>query len=483
MDYIDEMYKKMLESNGRFPSSEVETYVDYNKPQVQRLDTEEIIGELPTPIEYPDGYKIQVPQSEIIRQNANYAIKERMQDSRDLSEGSRMVMEERNRYKNQLEDSLDRLYNQEDKTYSNPELDKLIMQNQKRFDGYKIPERDFLTEAILNLGPAIGGAFLGESEQLAAPVALKGARDQYELQRKEHLERAKIQRDDAEKRIKALIDARNSGVASFDRGQQRQLERDKAILAATSGLYKMSAEELKSLDQKLMDVNKEIAKERTDKSVDIAKMERSKWEEEQKNKRAEKAAKALKAGEVAGVGDPLPGFTWNKQTPFSQSDLSKLQTAAGDRETLNTIIARVADKVQNASATELSNPASAVRRSIESDLADAQLLYKGESFANLGVLTGPDVSYLDKVLDPPSFANAVMRGGIEEVLKRYAGAIDRVNERFNSKLKYKGFTPNQPLQGLKLPEKKDDKIKKWASDNGISYETAVKILKERGDIE
>ena len=189
-------------------------------------------------------------------------------------------------------------------------------------------ERDFLTEAILNLGPAIGGAFLGESGQLAAPVALRGARDQYELQRKEHLERAKIQRDDAEKRIKALIDARNSGVASFDRGQQRQLERDKAILAATSGLYKMSADELKSLDQKLMDVNKEIAKERTDKSVDIAKMERSKWEEEQKNKRAEKAAKALKAGEVAGVGDPLPGFTWNKQTPFSQSDLSKLQTAA-----------------------------------------------------------------------------------------------------------------------------------------------------------
>ena len=61
MDYIDEMYKKMLESNGRFPSSEVETYVDYNKPQVQRLDTEESIGELPTPIEYPDGYKIQVP--------------------------------------------------------------------------------------------------------------------------------------------------------------------------------------------------------------------------------------------------------------------------------------------------------------------------------------------------------------------------------------------------------------------------------------
>lgn len=479
MDYIDEMYRKMLASNGRMPANQ-EPYVP---PQIQRLDTEEIIGDLPTPIEYPDQYRIQVPQSEIIRQNANYAIKERMQDSRDLAQGSAMAMQDRNRYRSQVEDTLSKLHNMENTSYSNPELDKLIMDNQKKFDNYQLPERDFLTEAILNLGPAIGGSFLGESGQLAAPVALKGARNLYEGQRKEEIERAKLARDNAEKRIKALIYARKSGVDSFDKGQQRQLDRDKAILSATTDLYKMSNEDLKSLDQKLMDVNKEVAKERLDKSVDIAKMERSQFEEEQKNKRANTVGKALKAGEVAGVGDPLPGFTWNRQTQFSQSDLSKLQTAAADRETLNGILSRVADKVQNASKLQLSNPASAVRRSIESDLADAQLLYKGESFANLGVLTGPDVSYLDKVLDPPNFANAVMRGGIEEVLKRYGTAIDRINERFNSKLKYKGFVPNKPLEGMRLPPKQDEKIKEWAEENGISYDSAVQILKERGDIE
>jgi hypothetical protein len=381
-----------------------------------------------------------------------------MQDAQNLAASADKLYSERAGQKTQMQDALKRMMEISSKTYSDPESDAAIkLYKSKYSDAPEIPGRDLLTESILSLGPALGAMFMGESGALAAPVAMKGARDTYEMVRKSEIDRIKAMREDTEKRLKAAIEAKKSGQESFDKAQQRELDRDKAVLSGIKDISQMTADELKYVEQNIVNINKDVSAARANGATDVAKMERSKWESEQKTKRAPKFAKPLKAGEVAGVGDPLPGFTWNQKTPFSQGDLSKLQSAASDRETLKSLLSKVADKVQNATKLELSNPASGVRRSIESDLADAQLLYKGESFANLGVLTGPDVSYLDKVLDPPSFANAVMRGGSDEALKRYASAVDRINERFNSKLKFKGFTPNKPLEGINLPPKKEFK--------------------------
>ena len=470
MDYIEEMYRQMLASQGRMPASrpDMTVYSQQNVTPGWQKEAPTVIEAMPPePIEYPKNYKVQVPQSEIIRENVNEALKSQMQEKSALADNVKGAYSEREQYKSQMNDALERMRSMSEGSYKSPEVDSQIELYQKKMmePRESVAPRDTMAELILTLGPALGGLVGGESGALAAPGASKASRDIYEYQRKEEIDRVKNLKDSTEKKLKTLIDLKKSGQESFDKSAERGLGRIKAELEATKSLATMSNDDLKRAEDNLMKINSDITKEVGDKSVDIAKMERSKWESEQKTKRTPKFMKPLKAGEVAGVGDPLPGFTWNRKTSFTPGDLSKLQSAASDRETLNSLLTKVADKVQNASKIELSNPMSAVRRTIESDLADAQLLYKGESFANLGVLTGPDVSYLDKVLDPPSFANAMMRGGPEEALKRYSGAVDRINERFNSKLKFKGFTPKQPLEGMKLPPKKsglsrDEKIER-----------------------
>ena len=420
------------------------------------------------PIEYPTGYKVQVPQSEIIRENVNEALQRQIQERDALASNVKGAYSEREANKKSMMDALERMRSLSDETYQSPEIDAQIKTLSEKSSMPDLPERSALADIISLFGAPVLGAMTGEAGALAQVPAGRAARDIYEGAHKQEIERVKLLKENTEKKVKALIDMKKASQDSFDKSQARQLEKVKAELGATKELTSMSADDLKNQEEKLFRLNDAITEEIGDRATDIAKMDRSKWESEQKTKRAPRFQKPLKAGEVAGVGDPLPGFTWNRKTSFTPSDLSKLQSAAADRETFNNLMARVADKVQNATKLELSNPASGVRRSIESDLADAQLLYKGDSFAQLGVLTGPDVSYLDKVLDPPNFANAVMRGGVESVIERYKSATDRVNKNFESKLKYKGFTPNKPLQGMNLPPKKVPKEIKTV--NGVEWE-------------
>lgn len=502
MNYIDELYRQMIASQGRMPagdafdevlrtgkapsnfspiisndeltpmsSEQARSFYEKN-PQLQKNSPEKVSGSSIMPIEYPEGYKVQVPQSEIIRENRNEAILPLMQEAKSIGRNVEDLTRQTDADRNALRQAVQKMRDIDFEKYQNPEIDTLIKSQQEKMltQGADIPERDMTTELILNLGPALGGMFLGEAGALAAPAAFKQSREIYEGQRKEQIERVKLLKENSEKKLKALIDAKKSGQDAFDKTQERELKKAQYELEGGKALAQQSSQELDKTEQRLLNLNIEIARQRGQGGTDVSKMERGKALDEAKTKRTPRMEKPLKPGEVRGDMDLLPGFTWNKKTPFSQGDLSKLQAAAGDRETINGLLAKVAEKVQNASPIELSNPYSSVRRSIESDLADAQLLYKGEGFANLGVLTGPDVSYLDKVLDPPNFVNAVTRGGPQEAINRYKDAVNRINERFGSKLKFKGFTPNKPMSGLNLPPKKMPPKDITKAPKGMSFE-------------
>ena len=506
MDYIDEMYRQMTQ--GRYPANAAfdqvlrtgkpapsgtplvnpPTTVNGQAvsaiPQIQEPIV--ISGDRPELIEYPPGYKVQVPQSEIIRQNTNQAYGSQVQNAENLAAAADELYSERTNQKSQMQEALKRMMETTSQSFSDPSSDEAIKSYRSQIlSAPQIPERDMATELILNLGPALGGMFLGESGKLAAPVALKGARDLYEGQRKQEIDSLKLQREETEKRLKAAIEARKSGQESFDKSQQRQLDRDKAILSGLGDVSKMTASELKDVETNLANINKDVSQAVSKGALDIAKMERSKELDENKNKRTPRMEKPLKPGEVRGEPDLIPGWKWNKKTPFQQSDLSKMQKAVSDRDTLSNIMSRVAQKVANASEVDLANPASGVRRDIEGDLVDAQLIYKGPGFAELGVLTGPDLSLLEKVLDPPNFANALMRGGKEGALKRYEEAIGRINTKLENQLKYRGFTPNQPLGVLFVERKPEgpgffdnlkEKILRRGPEtkviNGVTYEKA-----------
>lgn len=499
MDYIDEMYRQMTQ--GRYPANAAfdqvlrtgtpapkgtnfvgsGTQPSAAIPQVQEPIV--ISGSRPELIEYPQGYKVQVPQSEIIRQNTNQAYGSQVENAENLAAAADELYSERTNQKSQMQEALKRMMETTSQSFSDPSSDDAIKSYRSQMlNAPQMPERDMATELILNLGPALGGMFLGESGKLAAPVALKGARDLYESQRKNDIDNVKLIRDDTERRLKAAIEARKSGQDSFDKSQQRQLDRDKAILGGLGDVSKMTASELKDVETNLSNINKDVSQAVSKGALDIAKMERSKELDANKTKRA---PKFLKPGEVRGEADLIPGWQWNKKTPFQQSDLSKMQKAVSDRDTLSNIMSRVAQKVANASEIDLANPASGVRRDIEGDLVDAQLIYKGPGFAELGVLTGPDLSLLEKVLDPPNFANALMRGGKEGALKRYEEAVGRINSRLENQLKYRGFSPNQPLGVLSIQRKPEgpgffeeikEKVLRRGPEtkviNGVTYEKA-----------
>ncbi len=495
-NYIDDLYRRAMASQGRMPANAAfDQVLRTGKPAPPGTDFVDLSDEqvlakaiapnyalppkAPTamldkqPIELPPKYKVQVPQSEIIRLNRNQAIEDLQDEAAKIEQNISANREQYGSEKDALRDAITRMRSLGEDSYKSPEIDALIQAQAKKMEqAPDVPERDFLSEAILNLGPALGAMFLGEAGAKAAPTTFTQARSIYETGRKEQIDRVKLLREDTEKKLKAAIDLKKSGQESFDKSQQRQIEKAKTEVSATKDLAQMSGTELEKEEQRLGTLNQEISRQIGTGATDVAKMERSQWVEQQKNKRT---PRMIKQGEVAGEPDFVPGWTWNKKTPINKPDVSKLQDAVSDRDSFNSIMQKVTDKVANANELELVNPFSEVRRSIESDLADAQLLYKGESFAKLGVLTGPDVKYLDMVLDPPTFTNTVTRGGRTAVVQRYKEAIDRVNSALNNKMKSRGFSSNQKLPTINIPEKKKE-IKD--APKGMSFEEFKKWKRE-----
>ena len=67
--------------------------------------------------------------------------------------------------------------------------------------------------------------------------------------------------------------------------------------------------------------------------------------------------------------------------------------------------------------------------------ANAHLIFKGDAFAKLGVLAGPDMEIIEKVIpaDPLDF-----KFGLE---KQYQQLKDDIRFRLNTQMKYIGLTP------------------------------------------
>jgi cell division septum initiation protein DivIVA len=415
---------------------------------IQKSEPILIEGKNPQWVEIPsENYKRQVPQSEIIENTYNPALNRMTKIGGNIRDELEALQGQKSEYAKKMAELTSRPIGG---SYQNPGLDTEIMKQMESLPQESVPQSDMITEAILNLGPALGAMFLGESGALAAPVALKQGREIFHSAKKMDTDALNARRKESEARIRNLIALRKAGFDDSGLMSKSELEQTKMELEQLKFQAGDNAKEIEKKEQRLAQIEEQVAKGQMRGGEKLAEMELEKFRQAEKTKRT---PKMVKKGEPVGEPDYIPGFKWNKKTPINKTDITKMQNAVADRDSINGIIQKVTDKVSKASALELSNPASEVRRSIESDLADAQLLYKGESFANLGVLAGPDVSYLDKVLDPPNMANTITRGGKEAVLQRYKEAGDRINERLANKLKYRGFVSDKGLSSINIPVK------------------------------
>lgn len=255
---------------------------------VQRENVTAIEAKGVEPIEYPEGYKPKVPQSEIIRSNTNAALEKRLTDSSDAAANMGDAANEFGSYKGQMQDALRNLQSSGSKQYTpNADIESRLKKTQGDYEKIEdVPERDIWSELILSFGPAALGAVTGEAGMAAQLPAGKSARDMIEGRRKEAMERVKTARASAEKRYNDLLKLKSQDREAFDKAQQREMDKLKGVLSGTGDLAKMNMDQMNRWADKVDAINKETSSAIQKGATDIAKMEMEPEKEAAKNKRA-----------------------------------------------------------------------------------------------------------------------------------------------------------------------------------------------------
>lgn len=148
------------------------------------------------------------------------------------------------------------------------------------------------------------------------------------------------------------------------------------------------------------------------------------------------------------VSSPLLGFSVAPDAELDPTSKRQLRAAQGSLVSFNSALDQLAEQVKGASRIDLANPYSDTRKGIEQNLKDLQLIYKNEDFAKLGVLTGPDLEILEKVIENPgSISNLI--SGKKGVIDRYQKLRDRTNKNFEEKAASFGLERTSPVEVVK----------------------------------
>ena len=349
MNYIDEIYEQMLaRSQGRSPAS-----IQDPNAVLAPLGAQMPVASEPTqkstpiviegssdfdPVEIPPGYKMQMPQSNIILENRNTAIRDLQRGKSDLEKNIQAISEEAVADRRDVRSALENMKSIDFEQYSNPELDQMIKAQQMKVvkSPDELPKQDMTTEMILRLGPALGSMFLGEAGAQAAPVAFKQGLDYSEQSRKDAIERIKLLKENADKRLSALTGLRKSGQESFDKSQERRLKKALYELEGAKDLSKQSMQDLQKTEARADALSQEISRQIGDTSTDISKMEL----EREKLDAAQKRANTMAGGQVLKDATTLrkefyarpevKNFSDIEQSYNKISEVAKKPTAAGD---------------------------------------------------------------------------------------------------------------------------------------------------------
>ena len=134
----------------------------------------------------------------------------------------------------------------------------------------------------------------------------------------------------------------------------------------------------------------------------------------------------------------VPGFEHDNQTEVTDPEIRTLRDASADGNTMNKTLTEIADLTKSASEEDLLNPVSDVNNLIKNKIARAQLTYKGDSFAKLGVLAGPDMNILNQIIEDPTQIAGLAKGK-EGIVKRLMDLKNSINYGIDAKMESRGF--------------------------------------------
>lgn len=150
-----------------------------------------------------------------------------------------------------------------------------------------------------------------------------------------------------------------------------------------------------------------------------------------------------KAGKAA---DPnrynVPGAIYVGGTSLKPDEVKKVRDIVSNVNPIVVNIKSAQAKLQNASRKDYLDPG--FRREVLGLLNDAKLIYKSDAFGQLGVLAGPDMDVLDKIMSDP-FTTMGTISGPQEVAKSYNQALTQIQNRVNAKLSPYGYKPDPSL--------------------------------------
>lgn len=187
----------------------------------------------------------------------------------------------------------------------------------------------------------------------------------------------------------------------------------------------------------------------------------------------------------------IPGYERDPSVYLDKADIKNIRNVYSDSKKLSSTLQLLKAEVGKASPQDLANPLSATNAKVQNLLKDAQLTYKGEAFAKLGVLTGPDMDILDQVLeDPTTFKNLgriiSSPEGKANLLSRYDDVANRITKNVDNKLQTRGFSPQAKPQGMveqqvapQVDANEVSQAEQWAAANPQDPR-AMEIMKRLG---
>lgn len=161
----------------------------------------------------------------------------------------------------------------------------------------------------------------------------------------------------------------------------------------------------------------------------------------------------------------LPGYDHDKSVPIEKGQISKLRKSVANKDSLVNTLNQVSDIVSKSDRVDLANPFSTTRQKLDNLLSDARLIYKSPEFAQLGVLTGPDLKILTDIIENPGSVKNLYNGQSAYV-DRLNGVIKRASSNVDNQLSLNGFRPKNQNGLLTKPKQSKPKS---VIQNGHTY--------------
>lgn len=319
---IDAFYDKIVRG---LPDDEIDYLASRapanEKPQVQSetVITPNIITPVP-------GLKY--PIAENLRQNLDESLKQREGLTRQIRSDIPDLSAKAEKSMASARKSFEDLSAPMPDYTPNAEIEKQLKVSREAANAPINTERDLLSEAILSFGPALGGMVLGENAQIGNTEIQSGARKLFESQRTEKIKYLQDARDKAAKRVEYLEKLKQSDRESFDKRQERELNKLKAIAESNLKFTELDSKQLNEAVKQYTDADQKFTDAYERGSLEYAKMAQTPEELAAKEKRAQIMSPAgVKATDTAYAKDEYVPFILGGGYATAMKGLSQIDDA------------------------------------------------------------------------------------------------------------------------------------------------------------